>query len=620
MKLFIIGHKGWIGQQYIQYCIYHGIQYHTSDLRAEDPEIENLIVKTGVTHILSCIGRTYGGDFNSIDYLEDESTLSININDNLFAPIHLAFIAERNNIHLTYIGTGCIYDRDPIGSSAFTEDDPPNFTGSKYSVVKGFTDRLMCNFKNTLNLRIRMPISSHRHPRNFINKITKCKKICSLPNSMSVLDELIPVSFEMMANGEIGTWNFTNPGVITHNEILEMYHNICDPHFTWMNFSLEEQNMILKAKRCNNELNCNKLLQKYKVSHIHDAVRSCLLKMNDCIEYNHIGDPHMEDNNIGDNNIEGKKRLLVTGGCGFIGSNFINRYFNNFEIVVNLDALYYAGKEEHVLSEIRNNPNYLFINGNIRDLNLINSIFANYSITHIIHFAAQSHVDLSFTDSLQYSMDNIIGTHTLLEALRSYGKLHKFIHVSTDEVYGESLLNDDIMKTESSLLCPTNPYASSKAGAEMIVMSYYHSFKIPIIITRGNNVYGHNQHKEKLIPRFIDLLKNNEPVTIQGDGNCRRSFLHVDDVTDAFMLILNKGSIGTIYNIAGDPNMELSVMDITKQLIYKIQNTHDYGAWITYVPDRPFNDKRYYIDNAKLKKLGWTIRKPDIFDYLPDLS
>ena len=303
------------------------------------------------------------------------------------------------------------------------------------------------------------------------------------------------------------------------------------------------------------------------------------------------------------------KNLLVTGGCGFIGSNFINYIFkkNNYKII-NLDAMYYAANETNVLQEIRESPNYTFIKGNLCSKDLITHILKTYSIDKVIHFAAQSHVQNSFDDSLQYTQDNILGTHILLECCRHYGKLERFIHVSTDEVYGESMntLNEQ-SKTEQSILCPTNPYAATKAGAELIAQSYNHSFKMPIIITRGNNVYGHNQYPEKLIPRFIQRLKNNEKVTIQGKGTAVRAFLHAYDTASAFECILEKGTIGEIYNIGCDEGMEYSVMEVARLLIKMIQNTEDYDNWITYIEDRPFNDKRYYISNEKVKKLGWSI-------------
>jgi UDP-glucose 4,6-dehydratase len=177
------------------------------------------------------------------------------------------------------------------------------------------------------------------------------------------------------------------------------------------------------------------------------------------------------------------------------------------------DAMYYAAHENNINTEIRNSSKYTLIKGNLCSQDLVTHILENYSIDLVIHFAAQSHVQNSFEDSIQYTQDNIMGTHVLLECCRKYGKLERFIHVSTDEVYGESMNEvTERSKTEQSILCPTNPYAATKAGAELIAQSYNHSFKMPIIITRGNNVYGPNQYPEKLIPRFIQQLKNNEKV------------------------------------------------------------------------------------------------------------
>ena len=304
------------------------------------------------------------------------------------------------------------------------------------------------------------------------------------------------------------------------------------------------------------------------------------------------------------------KALLITGGCGFIASNFINRFLekNSEQLVINLDNMYYCASETNIDEKWRESPNYHFIKGNICSTDLVNHILKSYEVTHVIHFAAQSHVQNSFTDALQYTQDNIVGTHSLLECCRLYGQIERFIHVSTDEVYGESMLEtDEKHKTEHSILCPTNPYAATKAGAELLAQSYNHSFGMPIIITRGNNVYGPNQYPEKVIPRFIQQLKNGEKVTIQGDGSCVRAFMHVFDTADAFMTILEKGKIGEIYNIGCDEGMEFSILDVAKILIKNIQNTEDYDKWITYIEDRPINDQRYYISNQKLKDLGWDL-------------
>lgn len=302
--------------------------------------------------------------------------------------------------------------------------------------------------------------------------------------------------------------------------------------------------------------------------------------------------------------------LLITGGCGFIASNFINYYFyKNLNInIINVDAMYYCASESNIKEEIRHSPRYKFIKGNICSYDLVYFILSDYNIDSVMHFAAQSHVQNSFGDSLQYTTDNIVGTHTLLEACKIYNKIKRFIHVSTDEVYGESLLDTDNKKTEHTMLCPTNPYAATKAGAELIAQTYYHSFKVPIIITRGNNVYGSNQYHEKLVPRFIKLLTENHKVTIQGDGSNVRAFLYIDDVCNAFECIFDKGKTGEIYNIGcDDAKQEYSVLSVAELLIQKLKHTQNYDEWIEYVDDRPFNDKRYYICNDKLKALGWEI-------------
>ena len=321
--------------------------------------------------------------------------------------------------------------------------------------------------------------------------------------------------------------------------------------------------------------------------------------MPDLAEYN-------KNMNLNNNNLI---NLLVTGGCGFIGSNFINYIFDkNKYRIINFDAMYYCANEKNVNEEIRNSKNYFLIKNNLNNYEIIKETLEKYNITHVVHFAAQSHVQNSFEDSLQFTKDNVLGTHVLLECCRKYNKIERFVHVSTDEVYGESMNEvDEKHKTEHSILCPTNPYAATKAGAELIAQSYNHSYKMPIIITRGNNVFGPNQHDEKVVPRFIKLLKNDKKVTIQGKGNTVRAFLHAYDTARAFECILEKGKIGEIYNIGCDENMEYSIMEVAKILIEMIKDTKDHNKWIEYIEDRPYNDERYYISNQKLKDLGWNI-------------
>jgi dTDP-glucose 4,6-dehydratase len=609
MKVLVYGFQGWIGQQFVNLLIEKNINFVNGNCRVNSIEdVNKEIITVNPSHVVSFIGRTHGkiGEkvYTTIDYLEQEGKLLDNVRDNLFSPIILANLCSKQKIHYTYLGTGCIFkfdDEHPFGKeeNGFTESSLPNFYGSSYSIVKGFTDQLMTLYKdNVLNLRIRMPITGEKNGRNFITKIVNYEKVCSVPNSMSVLPELLPFVLDMMKNNNTGTINLTNPGLVSHNEILEMYKEIVDPTFTWKNFSQEEQRAILAADRSNNFLDTTKLEELYpEIKNIKDSVRECL------VEYKQKLDIENQKN-------EKKVNLLVTGGCGFIGSNFINYYFPKGKInkLVNIDAMYYCASEENITENIRLQENYVLVKGNLCDSELVTKVLKEHEITHIIHFAAQSHVQNSFEDSIKFTHDNIVGTHTLLECSRKYGKIQRFIHVSTDEVYGESLNEvNEKHKTEQSILCPTNPYAATKAGAELIAQSYAHSYKMPIIITRGNNVYGPNQYPEKLIPLFIKLLKEDKKVTIQGKGTSVRAFLHAYDTAKAFECILEKGEIGEIYNIGCDQNMEYSVMEVTKMLIKMIKNTEDYDEWIEYIEDRPYNDQRYYISNQKLKDLGWTI-------------
>jgi dTDP-glucose 4,6-dehydratase len=289
--------------------------------------------------------------------------------------------------------------------------------------------------------------------------------------------------------------------------------------------------------------------------------------------------------------------LLVTGGCGFIGSNFINYYKekNPYVKIINFDKLDYCSDKTGV------NHDKLII-GNLKNKDLVLHILNDHDIDTVIHFAAQTHVDNSFGNSLEFTSDNILGTHTLLECCKVYNKIKRFIHISTDEVYGEVDI-DHKGCSEKSLLNPTNPYAATKAGAEFIARSYYYSFNMPIIITRGNNVYGPRQYPEKLIPKFINQLLNNEKCTIHGKGETRRNFIFVVDVVKAIEVILQKGIINNIYNIG--TNNEYSVSEIADKLIKYLKPNDKVEDWIQYVSDRNFNDYRYAIKSNELHNLGW---------------
>lgn len=292
MKVLVFGSNGWIGGQFLEILEKENIYYKKGESRVDNiNELNKELDNHKPTHIVSFIGRTHGkiGDkvYSTIDYLEQDNKLYENVRDNLFSPLVLANICQKRNIHLTYLGTGCIFkfdDDHPFGKeiNGFTEDSNPNFFGSSYSIVKGFTDRLMKLYQNnTLNLRIRMPITGSKNPRNFITKITKYQYICSIPNSMSVLPELLPLVLDMMKKKISGTLNLTNPGLISHNEILDMYKEIVDSSFTWENFSQEEQAKILDSDRSNNYLDTSKLEKLYpQVKNIKESVRDMLTLYN----------------------------------------------------------------------------------------------------------------------------------------------------------------------------------------------------------------------------------------------------------------------------------------------------------------------------------------------------
>ena len=293
--ILIFGANGWIGSKVNnllvasnkQITVYKA-QSRADDVNAVEHELNSF--PNTVTHVMSFIGRTHGTyegqSISTIDYLEKPGKLVENMRDNLFSPLVLAEICKKHNIHFTYLGTGCIFDYDethPLDqiNTGFVEDDKPNFFGSSYSIVKGYTDRLMQTMYNTtaLNVRIRMPITDEISPRNFITKITNYERICSVPNSMTVLNDLLPILIDMALKGQLGTVNLTNPGSITHNEILEMYKEIVDPNFSWTNFSIEDQNAILASKRSNNCLNTEKLESIATVKDIKTSVKDIMLLM-----------------------------------------------------------------------------------------------------------------------------------------------------------------------------------------------------------------------------------------------------------------------------------------------------------------------------------------------------
>ncbi len=293
------------------------------------------------------------------------------------------------------------------------------------------------------------------------------------------------------------------------------------------------------------------------------------------------------------------KNLLVTGGAGFIGSNFINNVLNEEQDyrVFNIDKLTYAGNLEN-LKFAEEKENYKFINGDICNRELIKYIFNRYKISHVINFAAESHVDRSILGSEIFFRTNVLGTQILLEVSKQFS-IEKFVQISTDEVYGS--LGEEGYFTETTPLHPNSPYAASKASADLLALSFHHTFGLPVVITRCSNNYGPFQFPEKLIPLLIINTLNNKKLPVYGDGMNIRDWIYVIDHTKAVKLVMEKGIPGEIYNIGA--GTEMKNLEIAR-LILSILGKKEY--MIEFVKDRPGHDKRYAIDATKIKKeLNW---------------
>lgn len=308
------------------------------------------------------------------------------------------------------------------------------------------------------------------------------------------------------------------------------------------------------------------------------------------------------------------KNILVTGGAGFIGSNFVKQMLEkekDFSILINLDLLTYAGNLEN-LKEIEKDKRYKFIKGDMCDRSLIESIFDKYEIDSVINFAAESHVDRSIEDPEIFLKTNILGTQVLLDTAKKHWKINpqdkyskeyksgvKYLQVSTDEVYGA--LGKTGMFTETTPISPNSPYSASKASADMFVRAYYETYALPVNITRCSNNYGPYQFPEKLIPLMINNCKTGKKLPVYGDGMQIRDWLHVSDHCAAIRTVLHKGVIGEVYNIGG--NNEKANIEIVKLIIKELGASEDL---IEHVKDRPGHDRRYAIDNTKItSQLGW---------------
>ena len=295
-------------------------------------------------------------------------------------------------------------------------------------------------------------------------------------------------------------------------------------------------------------------------------------------------------------------KFLVTGGAGFIGSNFLHYMTNKYpeDYFVCLDALTYAGNYENI-KELENKNNYKFVKGDIKDIELVDKLFATEKFDYVVHFAAESHVDNSIKNPNLFAETNIIGTMVLLNAAKKYG-VKRYHQVSTDEVYGDLPLDrPDLLFTENTPIHTSSPYSASKAGADLQVLAYARTFGLPVTISRCSNNYGAYQFPEKLIPVVISKALNNEPIPVYGKGENVRDWIHVHDHNVGVDMIVRRGRDGEIYNLGG--HAERTNLEVVKTILKQLGKPE---SLITFVTDRPGHDRRYAIDSTKVEKeLGW---------------
>ena len=601
MKYLLVGSNGFLGS-YISKRLgnIQDIELATySEHICSPQDAVALIERIRPERLVCCVGRTnYASSGNgprNIDSLEDLSKFEDMSLANLYVPIWLAKATMDANVPMLYFGTGCIYTQEDVDTSLVSEELPINFFGSSYSRMKGLTDTLLRMYPNVLNARIRMPILGRfsGFPHDFLDKLLRYPNIHSVRNSMTIVPNVVPILLGALHEQHAGTVNAVNPNALTHKELLESFATtlgtVLRKHYVASN---KELNLL--AQRSNVRLDTSKLETIYaslsettkRMFHI-DPLRSTQEALEiyvwPCKKY----------------------RLLVTGGSGFIGAEFVKtaKTWPFVDTVLNLDL-----KEDLHETEIKLDLSKSS-SGSETTVEVLTKALQQHKITHVIHFAAKTHVDQSFDgpQSLEYTRTNVLGTHQLLEAIRNTtGQYIELVHMSTDEVYG-SLDHTTWATEQSTVLVPTNPYAASKVGAECLVQAYGTSFGLPWKMLRCNNVYGPTQ-MEKVIPTFIKQCALGSPITIHGSGLQRRMFIHVQDVVQAIQCVILQGSNHEIYNIGSRD--EISVLDLAHVIRDLVSQKTHVKTSIVHVEDRPFNDQRYAVNDDKLKALGFTQKIP----------
>lgn len=602
-RTLIYGATGFLGTYMIEEIVRKGHPFVIGKARLENREqVLNELSQTGPTRVICFAGEKGKPNISWCDTHQIET-----IRANVIAQLNLADVCHELNIHCTLLTTGVIYkydnDKHKVNSGVgYTEEDTPNFDGNFYSKMRIVEENLLKSYPNVLALRISYPTTGDLNPHSFLTKITKYSRIENVPLSVTVVDDLWPILLDMSEKRTTGIFNFNNAGTISHNEILELYKKVVNNSHSWESVEAD----LRDRAAC--ELSVEKLKKLgYEIPHIKDSIAKIINKLGK-IDPDQSATSGAETlskvvNEIKLNELTYKpKNILLTGGAGFIGSHvviaLVERY-PEYTITV-LDSLEYCSNLKN-LDQVKDKPNFRFVRGDICNSLFVKFIVEHFEIDTIMHFAAQSHVDISIRNSIKFTEVNVMGTHVLLESARLC-KIKRFIHVSTDEVYGTTGHTADI----NQALEPTNPYACSKLAAECIIMAYKKCFDMPVIISRGNNVYGPHQFLEKVIPKFINRLMIGDKCCIHGDGTSERDFLFVSDVVNAFDTLLHLGKPNTFYNIGASKG--ISVLELAQKIIVLMGKAApgEEDKFIEYVEERVINDKRYKIDSSNLMSLGWS--------------
>ncbi|CAF1049619.1 unnamed protein product [Rotaria sordida] len=496
------------------------------------------------------------------------SKLINTINDNLLLPLYVAQTTMNS------------YSPIPILLLTCTTND------NNLNIIQNATDQLVNIYPNIVNAKLLTPISDEDLNENYFESLWKTNP--EEFHHITILSDVLPILLALIHDGKVnGQIDICNKGTISLKYFQKINSNEIKQENILPQSSIEIKDLTDKFEQWNKQMILPETRQLYQASCLLPNV---LKSIEQVLQQQKL---NMNQNT--------SKVLLVTGGCGFIGSTFINHWIQTYpnDKIINIDRLDPVANTKNISNP--NSPNYTLVVADINNTDIVLHLFNQYNITHIVHFAVQAHLDTSFGNSITFTESNVYGTHSVLEASRIYGKIQRFLHISTDEVYGETPSGSN---QEICLLNPLNPYAATIAAAEFLVRSYGESFKLPYCIIRLCNVYGPRQHIEKVIPTFINNLSRGEKIKIHGDGKQIRNFLYIDDVIHAIEIIFNKGKTKMIYNI-GTKN-EFNVFDIAKYILEKLQLNKNLDDVIIYVKPRSFAEKRYCTTTSGLiKSLGW---------------